>query len=262
MSLKHLIAVFGLVAAAAAPAAHAAAVLYNQDFEHPNGFVNDGGDVNIVRSVDQLYGTPTVRIGQANSVETLHITGSEAFGHGYSDPSGKGGNYALSMLSSIQDDYLVFSFNAGSYRYLNVSMDISSIDVSVFGGPVGTTAPTFELVAWDDLGAQFNRLYGNGIWLDYADASGVASPAPDVFEWTRVNFTLDLSKNGGSVDGNVLLAIDLIAGGYAALDNLRVVASDQAGDMAVPEPGSLALVGVGALGLGLRRRQRPARAAA
>lgn len=28
-------------------------VLYDQNFENPSGFVNDGGDVNIHRSVDQ-----------------------------------------------------------------------------------------------------------------------------------------------------------------------------------------------------------------
>lgn len=264
MSIKHLIAAFGLVAAVAAPAAHAASVLYSQDFEQPNGYVNDGGDVNIVRSVGQLYGTPTVQIDQAYSVETLRITGSDAFGHGYSDPSGKGGNYAVSMLSSNQEDHLYFALNTGGYRYLNVSMDVSSIDVSVFGGPVGSTGqvPALGLTVWDNPTGQIISAYGNGIWLDYVEASGVASTAPDVFEWTRLNFTLDLSKNGGSVNNTVLLDMDLIAGGYAALDNLRFVASDRAGDMAVPEPGSLALVGVGAVGLGLRRRQRPARAAA
>lgn len=36
--------------------AQATAVLYTRDVEHPTGFVDDGGDVNIFRTIDLLSG--------------------------------------------------------------------------------------------------------------------------------------------------------------------------------------------------------------
>ena len=107
------------------------------DKKNPTGFVNDGGDVNIFRTVNQLYGNqpPGFTFAQANTVETLYINGTAAFGTGYSDPSGKGGNYALGMLSSRQNDLLGLAFDVGTFDYLNVRLAISSIDLSVFGGP-------------------------------------------------------------------------------------------------------------------------------
>lgn len=36
--------------------AQATAVLYTKDFEHPTGFVDDGGHVNIFRTIDLLSG--------------------------------------------------------------------------------------------------------------------------------------------------------------------------------------------------------------
>jgi hypothetical protein len=50
----------------------------------------------------------------------------------------------------------------------------------------------------------------------------------------------------------VILRIDLLQGGYAAMDNFRVAASDQRGD--VPEPANLALGGAALAALALARR--------
>ncbi len=54
---------------------HASTVLYVQTFENPTGFVNDGGDVNIFRSVNQLYGNQPAgfTFAQQNTVETLRV---------------------------------------------------------------------------------------------------------------------------------------------------------------------------------------------
>ena len=104
-----------IIAAAAsaliqAGAASAASVLlYQQDFETPAGYVNNGGDVNIFRPVNQLYGGQPAgfQFAQTFTVETLNVTGSArgagtaAFGSGWSDPSGIGGNYAIGMLSGV-----------------------------------------------------------------------------------------------------------------------------------------------------------------
>jgi hypothetical protein len=246
-----------LVAIGQTPFARGAVTLYDQNFENPVGFVNDGGDVNIFRTVNQLYGNqpPGFTFAQANSVETLRITGTQAFGTGYSDPSGQGGNYALGMLSTVNDDRLGLSFNVGSFQFLNFGLDISSIDLSVFGGPFVApgAVPVFRFTLYDNPSGA-TGLFGNGTILDQQDAIGTAS-ARNVFDWTEVVLALDAT---GNTNGNVTLQIDLLQGGYAGMDNFRIVASDVAGDLGqVPEPSSLAILGIGSClaGLGAIRRR-------
>jgi hypothetical protein len=262
--MKHLkrISYYGGVVALACMSATAQAtvVLYDQNFENPTGFVNDGGDVNIFRTVNQLYGNqpPGFTFAQANTVETLYINGTSAFGTGYSDPSGKGGNYALGMLSSVQNDLLGLAFDVGTFDYLNVRLDISSIDLSVFGGPFVTPGalPVFSFTLYDNPTGV--AALGGGTPLASAQATGTAS-ARDVFDWTEVLLGLDAT---GSTNGKVILRIDLLEGGYASLDNIRIVASNTAGDIGepgdggtVPLPGTLSLLGLGLLGLGAMRRK-------
>ncbi|WP_373538660.1 PEP-CTERM sorting domain-containing protein [Chamaesiphon sp.] len=234
------------------------AVLYDQNFENPTGFVNDGGDVNIFRSVNTLYGNqpPGFTFAQANTVETLLITGNSAFGTGYSDPSGKGGNYALGMLSNVQNDLLGLSFNVGSNQFLNARLDISSIDLSVFSGPFVTSGaiPTFEFTLYDNPSGTTGL--GSGKILSVLRASGTAS-ARNVFDWTEVLLPLNTS---GNTNGNVTLRIDLLSGGYAALDNIRIAASDTPGDVgditAVPEPSTILGIALAGGGLAYLKRRR------
>lgn len=240
-------------------ATSASVVLYDQDFESPVGFNNDGGDVNIFRSVNLLYGDqpPGFSFAQANTVETLFVNGSAAFGTGYSDPSGTAGDYTLGMLSDAQNDLLGLSFNVGSFDFLNFRLDISSIDLSVFGGPFVSSGaiPEFEFKLFDNPTGT-TGLSGNGVELASATAQGTASDRA-VFDWTEVIVALDAS---GSTNGNVTLRIDLLDGGYAALDNFRIVASNQAGDLGeVPEPASVVtwtLLGLCAAGVVAHRRRK------
>lgn len=259
--LKRIAYYGGVVALACVSAtAQATVVLYDQNFENPTGFVNDAGDVNIYRTVNQLYGNqpPGFTFAQANTVETLYINGTSAFGTGYSDPSGKGGNYALGMLSSTQNDLLGLAFDVGTFDYLNLRLDISSIDLSVFGGPFVAPGalPVFSFTLYDNpTGA---TALGGGTPLASAQATGTAS-ARNVFDWTEVLLGLDAR---GSTNGKVILRIDLLEGGYASLDNIRIAASNTEGDIGepdndgtVPLPGTLSLLGLGLLGLGAMRRK-------
>ncbi len=237
------------VVLSAAPAAaqsdgRPAKILYDQNFENPNQFRNDGDDVNIRRTVNDLYGDqpPGFRFQQNFTTEVLNITGSSrgrkgaAFRSGYSDPSSKGGDFCIGMLSDRQDDRLGLSFDLQGARYLNVGVDVSSIDISSFSGPFlprGGVAPLFRFTLYDNPGGRPGLQTGRR--LAVATVRGKASPRSR-FDWTNDTLSLDASE---ATNGKVILQVDLVEGIYAAFDNLRIVASDIAGDLAEetrPEP--------------------------
>ena len=235
---------------------HAATTLYSQNFENPAAFVNDGGDVNIFNTVNQLYGNqpPGFSFAQEFTVETLIIGGTQAHGQGFKDPQGIGGQYVLGLLSNVQNDLLGLAFNVGSNRFLNLRVDVSSIDLSTFGGPfvpIGGAAPAFRFSLYDNPGG--GNGVGSGTPLSFADAAGVAGPNKFTFDWRNIVAGLDAT---GNTNGNVILRVDLLSGGYAAFDNLVVASSDIQGEVpTVPEPGTwLLMLGGLAAVVGARRR--------
>jgi len=244
--------------------AGATTVLYDQGFENPVGFVNAGGDVNI-KTVNELYGNQPVgfQFAQQFTVETLLVGGSQAFSQGFKDPQAKAGTYVLGMLSSVQNDLLGLSFDVGSFQFLNFQLDISSIDLSTFGGPfvpTGGQAPKYSLSLYDNPGGGAGL--GGGTLLDQVDITGLIAPNQYTFNWT--NHTVALDATGNS-NGNVTLVIDLLEGGYAAMDNFLIAASDDPGDVGggdgdggeVDEPGLVALLGISLLGIAFSQRRRP-----
>jgi hypothetical protein len=223
--------------------------LYKQDFESPVNFVNDGGDINIFRTVNDLYGDQPAgfRFAQPFTDETLLVGGTQAFGTGYKDPSGIAGKYVVAMLSDVQNDLLSLSFSLGSYRYLNFTLDISSIDLDRFGGPFvpqGGLAPVFAFSLFDNPSGT-TGLSGNGVLLASGTAAGTVAPNKYTFDWTHVAVGLDAAN---STNGNVTLQIDLLVGGYAAMDNFLIEASNAP----VPEPHAWALLLTGLAALGRR----------
>lgn len=224
-----------LIASFSSISSAAVITLYDQDFESPSGYVNNFGsgyDDLSQQSVNSLYGNQPVgfTFAQTFTVETLLLTGNQVFGTGYSDASGQGGNYALGMLGTAQDDRLGLSFNVQNFDFFNFQVDISSLGIDHPEGrfnPSGTwdatTAPIFKFVLFDNPSA--TNTIGSGTVLDMVQLTGTAS-ARDQLVWTTGQFALDTSN---STNGNVTLQIDLIQGPYAVFDNLLITASDQAG---------------------------------
>lgn len=252
-----------VVALYAVPATSATVELFRQDYESPDGFVNDGGDVNIFKSVNDLYGNQPsgFTYTQQVSVETLNITGTEAFGSGYTDVSGTAGDYVIGMLTS---DFLTLFFDVGDFPFFNLSAEVSNIDLDRYGGPfnvVDSGAPTFEFSLFDNPTGGSN-LSGNGTLLDSDTITGIASGRT---EWNGVSEIIALSTEGNT-NGNVALRIDLLgleggSGSYSGFDNLIITASDEEGDIGdpnvIPVPASLPLLlaGLGTLGLAARRKK-------
>lgn len=238
---------------------HAATILYTQNFDNPNpgSFVNDGGDVNIFNQINSLYGGQPAGFlfAQDFTVETLLVGGSQAWGTGFLDPQAKAGTHAISMLSSAQNDLLGLSFDVGVKKFLNFQMDVSSIDLDSWGGPFvpsGGLAPVFRFSLFDNPGGGTG--VGGGTLLSFADVTGTATPLKNTFDWTNHIVALDAT---GNTNGNVILQIDELQGGYAALDNFVIAASDDPGDVDngnVPEPTTLAMLALAGLGA-MRRRK-------
>jgi hypothetical protein len=204
-------------------------ILYQNDFESPNvPVVQRCGYALDTATINSLYGSAQGTFAQVYTVEAVLIPGGTlccGAAHAYVDSSGTGGNYAIGMLSAAQNDKLSLTFDSQGREFINVGMDISSIDVAGCGGPFGIAAPVYRISLLDTPGGVFNW---NNTVLDEVEITGVVGPDQWTFNWTNHVVALDTS---GSTDGNVSIVWDLIQSGYAAFDNLIIAASDDPGDI-------------------------------
>ena len=242
----------------------ATVVLYDQDFENPQNF-NGTSDVD-GQAVNNNYGNQPVgfTFGNTFTVETINVTDSENPGNprqfqgigGYTGDLAQSGDFVIGMLSTAQNDLLGLTFDALTFDFLNVQIDLTNLDLDCCGGPFHSgnfdTTPDFQFSLYEDAGGNG---VGTGTLLDQTVFSPNAS-ARNVIDFSTFTFGLDAS---GSTDGIVTLQIDLLSGGYAAFDNLRIAVSDEEGNVGdpdvIPLPAGIWLL-LGGIGLlsGLRRR--------
>ena len=197
--------------------------LYTNDFERPSQPV----DINCADSLDKtpvntVWRNDKVSFVQFGTVETVSINDRRGY---YKDKSKKGGLYSLGMLKSIEDDKLAMIFDT-DLPYLNVGIDISGIAFTQGCGEVPKiSAPKFSVSLYDTPDGKFDP-EKPGIALDTKTIEGSDDGDPWTFDWRTVIVSLDASK---STSGKVTVMFNLIQGGYAALDNLSIVASAQKG---------------------------------
>ena len=195
-------------------------VLYTNDFESPNVPIEINCPNSLdTRGIDFLYGQPGFVFHQQFTVEAVTLAG----GGLYSNPEGIGGVYSLGMLSTAEDDKLALTFDRQGRRFINVGLDLSSIDISGCGGPFGVAAPVMRVSLLDSPGGTFD--FGQPV-LSTATIDGEAAPDQWTFHWRFGVAALDAA---GATDGNVSILFDLLESGYAAFDGLSIVASDTSG---------------------------------
>jgi hypothetical protein len=207
----------GLTLAAPQAAAAQALILYANDFETPNQPIS----VSCGNSLDQAginpnYGRPGFGFVEQFTVETVVLRDPPGK---YGNQSSANGKYAVGMLGDVQDDRLALRLDVQGQQFINVSMDVSSIDVDGCGGPFGFESPVFKVTLLDSPKGVFDW---SAKKLDEKLARG--EPARDAwtFEWSRATLALDASQ---ASDGNVSVVFDLVSKGYAVFDNLEISAS-------------------------------------
>lgn len=200
--------------------------LYDNHFESPNipPVPNCGPDLDATDLNTLWSGTAGGTGGggsfqQVNTVETILITGPN---EQYSDPSGIGGDYCISMLSTAQDDKASVTLNSQMLPFCIISFDISAIDLPSCGGPFGVDTPVMNIKIYDSLDGVFN-INSPGTLLDEDTITGTAPGTTSyTFNWVSRLASMDIDE---ATDGNITVVFDLWRSGYAAIDNLLIVSS-------------------------------------
>lgn len=201
-------------------------VLYSNDFESPNEPITPLHDLCPINTagVNRFYGTQQNMFNQRFSVEIFIVNSMWNSSVPFADPQKRAGKYAISMLSTIQHDLLGLGFETWGKAFINIAMDVSSIDSVITCDPPRRIAePIFRVSLLDD---PLGTVPLTGTPLDFADMTGPAGPNPWTFQWTRNSISLNAT---GATAGRVSIVFDLLQSAYGALDNLVVEASDEAG---------------------------------
>ncbi|MBK9273255.1 MAG: T9SS type A sorting domain-containing protein [Flavobacteriales bacterium] len=224
--------------------------LYSNAFTSPNMAVTTaacGTDISQQAVNDLWAGTGGGTGGGGNwaqtfTVETLLINGP---GNVYTDQAGIGGDYCIGLQTAQQNDKAALTLDSDGLPYVNLTMDISGIEVSGCGAPFGTAAPIFQVTVFDTPSGAFN-INSPGMVLDDATLTGgPPSSDPFSFNWTTVGAALDVSA---SSNGTVTVLIDLQASGYAAFDNLDISADTSPLSISEDSPTSEAMIWLDANG--------------
>ena len=201
-------------------------LLFANDFSSPNQEIvgNCGPDLDATL-VNTLWGGTGTGTGggglwaQQFTVETILINGPSGQ---YTDTEAIGGDFCVSMLSTINDDRAAFTLDCELLPFVNLYMDVSSIDLAACGGPFGLAQPSFHVSVYDTPSGVFD--FGSlGVLLDEDTLFGVVpSGDPFTFTWSSVSSGLSVA---GSSNGMITVVLDVLSSPYMALDNIQIEAS-------------------------------------
>ena len=199
-------------------------VLFNNDFEKPNKTPQPSKCAPYLDQTDinELYGTNALQFAQDKSIETVLLRDPQSV---YTDPSGKGGRYAIGMLSDVEEDKLALSF-ANDMPIVNVRLDLSPIAIRNCGPQFPIRKPRLKVELHDGVINDSAIKQPLGEPLDSAIVEGKEVEDAWVFDWRTAVIPLDASK---ATSDSVSIFFDLLEGCYVALDNLSIVASTKKG---------------------------------
>ena len=165
-------------------------LLYQNNFESPlmAPVSNCSPDLDAT-TINTLWGGTGQGVGggglfqQQATVETILINGPN---NQYTDASGTGGNYCLSMLSAVQNDQLALSFNAQLLPFANITFDLSPINMPSCGGPFVLDTAVMQITVFDSPGGNFD-INAPGQQLDQRSVrEGLPDPDPFTFNWAAM----------------------------------------------------------------------------
>jgi len=231
LTMKNLAVVLGIVFLAMGSAANAA-IIFTEDFESPDA--DDGDIIRITDSETTFDNDVTLgRDGSSGSdpwyVDILDPNASGIYGGGL--PPVNGEQVCIMNGHAVDDSSMEFEVAAANTLVDNSSLTVTFSTVGPFNGSVQQTFDVIVSGAAD--GTQSGTSNGaNNTWLTHT------------FDFTVTDasqaLTLKIEGTNGSTGDGEDLGIDFIT-----VDGTQVI----------PEPASLALLGLGGLVL-LNRRQR------
>jgi hypothetical protein len=172
-------------------------------------------------SMNLAYGKDGIRYSQPFTVEVFYLQ------EGVTVSDNRGGKYAISMLSTLEDDRLELTFAANGRQYFNFGIDIAplGLDPCNYGtdlNQIPTDPASIEITAID----KSTTLPLDRVTVRSDSGGTNAMNIP----WTRVCGSLSV---GGTVSGNVTFEWQAVTPFTALFDNLDIVASDDPNQLPV-----------------------------